>query len=131
MKRPSRDAAADFICAGLVVLVCCVSLLPGLSHPGIHDWDESVHLAVSRGLMDTPFSPHVFKDPMHPVRPDDWVSAGPWLHKPLMAMWFAAIVMKVVGVSTGAARFGSFLGMLAASLSVYFLMRRSAGRFWA
>lgn len=127
----SRERLSDLICAAVIALVASVSLLPGLSHPGIHDWDESIHLAVSRGLMDTPLRPHVFEDP-YPARPiDDWVTGGLWLHKPVGAMWLAALMMKVFGVSTGAARFGSFLGVLLAGLCVYFLLKKHAGRFWA
>ncbi|WP_158501675.1 glycosyltransferase family 39 protein [Vitiosangium sp. GDMCC 1.1324] len=114
-----------------IVTTALVALLPGLNHPGIHNWDEAVHLAVSRGLMDTPLRPHVYAEPFHQPPIDDWINGGLWLHKPLGAMWFAALSMSITGVSTGSARFVSVLGMGAAALGVFFLMRASAGRFWS
>ncbi|WP_375773161.1 glycosyltransferase family 39 protein [Archangium gephyra] len=115
----------------LILTTALVALLPGLDHPGIHDWDEAVHLAVSRGLMDTPLRPHVYAEPFHRPALDDWLNGGLWLHKPPGSMWFAALGMSLVGVGTGVARFGSVLGMMAAALGVFFLMREAAGRFWS
>lgn len=121
----------DALCAGAILLTGLLTLLPGLDHPGIHNWDEAIHLVVSRGLMDTPLRPHVYAEPFHGPAIDDWINGGLWLHKPLGSMWFAALCMRLVGVGTGAARFGSVLGMLSAALGVFFLMRSAAGRFWS
>jgi hypothetical protein len=121
----------DILCVSAILTTALLALLTGLDHPGIHNWDESIHLAVSRGLMDTPLRPHIYAEPFHRPAIDDWINGGLWLHKPLGSMWFAALCMSIAGVGTGAARMGSVLGMVAAALGVFFLMRGSAGRFWS
>jgi 4-amino-4-deoxy-L-arabinose transferase-like glycosyltransferase len=126
-----RRLPPDILCVSVIVATALVALLPGLAHPGIHNWDEAIHLAVSRGLMDTPLRPHVYAEPFHRPAIDDWINGNLWLHKPLGSMWFAALGMSLAGVGTGVARFGSVLGMVAAALGVFFLMRGTAGRFWS
>ncbi len=33
----------------LIILLAALTWLPGLAHPGIHAWDESIHQAIARG----------------------------------------------------------------------------------
>lgn len=115
----------------LIIATALWRLLPQLSHPGIHDWDEAIHLAVARGLMNTPLTPHVLPVLFHPVNPHEWVGAGVWLHKPPGSMWLSALSMSIFGVGTGAARLPSLLAMTGAALSVYALLRPVTNRIFA
>lgn len=103
-------------------------LAPGLAHPAIRDWDEGLHQAAARGTYESFFSPHVYADPLYPLHPKQWWVPGVWLHKPTGPLWFAALVMRVVGVTPGALRLGSLLGELAAALGIYVLARGLTGR---
>jgi 4-amino-4-deoxy-L-arabinose transferase-like glycosyltransferase len=118
----------------IIVLICAwgVALLaPGLGHPGMHDWDETLHQTAARGTYDSFFFPHFYSDPLYPVAPTDWWGAGVWLHKPVAPLWFSALMMHLIGVTPLAMRIGALLGQLGAAVAVYLLARNAAGRWWA
>jgi 4-amino-4-deoxy-L-arabinose transferase-like glycosyltransferase len=123
-----RLTGVDRVLAALVVFWAACWWLPGLAHPGTHNWDESIHQAMVRGTYETPGYPHLWADPLYPVRMSEWWATDVALHNPPMLPWLAALVMKAVGVAPWAARFVGVLGQLAAALVLYALGRRTAGR---
>jgi 4-amino-4-deoxy-L-arabinose transferase-like glycosyltransferase len=118
----------DALCAALIVAAGIALLAPGLAHPFIFNWDESVHQAAARGTYETFLDPHVYRDALYPVKPGDWLHSGPWLHKPPLPFWLAALAMHATGVSPVDLRLVSLLGALLAALALFLLARRAAGR---
>src|SRR4051812_33221235 len=134
VQRPLEPLRLDRTDALIILLICCWGvwlLAPGLGHPGMHDWDETLHQTAARGTYDSFFFPHFYSDPIYPVPPNDWFGAGVWLHKPIAPLWFGAIVMHIIGVTPLAMRIGALMGQLGAAVATYLLARNAAGRFWA
>ncbi len=123
-KLSQVDALVIFLIVGWGLWL----LAPGLAHPGLQSWDGVFHQAAARGTYDSFFFPHIYSDPLWPVPVDFWWSANVWLHKPTAPFWFAALVMKVIGVTPFALRLGALLGQLGAAVCLYLLARNPAGR---
>ncbi len=122
----------DWALVALIVTWGAVWHLPHLTHSFIHNWDESMHQVVSRGVYDTFFYPHMYVDPIYPVTDHSkWWYADAWLLKPTGPFWVNAVMMKVVGVTPAASRLTALLGELLAALSLFALLRPQARRFWA
>src|SRR5215472_14993970 len=105
-------------------------LAPGLAHPSIASWDESAHQAVTRGIRDTGL-PVIYKDPLLPIAPSDWLNAGVFLHKPILPFWLGALLMRITGVTPLALRIVSLCASLLAACVLFLLARRSLGRLLA
>jgi len=129
--HPFRLDRRDALSLALVLAWGLWLLAPGLSHPGIQNWDESFHQAAARGTFATFFAPHLYADPLFPVNPADWEASGVWLHKPTGPLWFAATVMHVTGVTPLALRLGALLGELGAACALFLLLRKAVARPWA
>lgn len=123
-----RARALDLALGAGIVAWGLVWLAPGLGHPGIHDWDEAMHQAATRGTFESFFFPHLWTDPLYPVNPNHWWGAQVWLHKPTLPLWLGALMMHLVGVTPLALRLVSLGGQLVAALSIYALARGPAGR---
>ena len=119
----------DWLLCAVLVVWGAVRLLPGLGHPGIPRWDESIHQAVVRGTFAEPFRPHIYRDHLFPYSKVDWISGETWVHKPPMPFWLGSILLHVTGITPLALRLVSFLADLAVAMAVFFLMRRAVGRF--
>ncbi|WP_224243046.1 ArnT family glycosyltransferase [Hyalangium gracile] len=133
-ERPFEPLRLDRTDALILLLVCAwglAMLAPGLGHPGMHDWDETLHQTAARGTYDSFFYPHFYSDPLYPVAPHDWWGAAVWLHKPIAPLWFGATMMHLIGVTPLAMRIGALLGQLGAAVAIYLLARNAAGRAWA
>ncbi len=122
---------ADGVFLGVLLALGLAILAPSLSHPYIPFWDEGMHQAAARGTYETPLYPHIYAEHLYPwdVRLY-WISQA-WMNKPPAPFWFAAAVMKVVGITPFALRFGSLLGALAAASAIFLLGRTLAGRLIA
>jgi 4-amino-4-deoxy-L-arabinose transferase-like glycosyltransferase len=103
-------------------------LLPGLAHPSIASWDESVHQAAARGVLATPLTPHIFADPLYAQPPGEWVEAGVFIHKPILPFWLAALGLRLLGITPLALRLVSLLGVLLAAGALFALARPLLGR---
>lgn len=103
-------------------------LAPGLGHPGIQNWDESLHMAATRGAYDTFLYPHLWVEPLHALLPHQWWGAGVWLHKPVGPFWFGAVVMKIIGINPLGLRLASLLAHLGAAVAVYLMALPVTGR---
>lgn len=122
---------ADWIACAVLVVWAALRLLPGLDHVGMARWDESLHQAATRGTFAEPLRPHIYTDHFHRRPSSDWIFAGVWLHKPPLPFWAGALLLHVTGITPLALRLVSFFADLAVALGLYFLMRRSAGRWLA
>jgi len=119
----------DWLLCAIIVAWGAVRLLPGLGHPGMPRWDESIHQVVARGTMTEPLRPHVYHDHLFPYSNADWVNGGTWVHKPPMPFWLGSSLLHVTGITPLALRLVSFLADLVVALAMFLLMRRSVGRW--
>jgi 4-amino-4-deoxy-L-arabinose transferase-like glycosyltransferase len=127
---PRIASLIDLPWLALILAIGLFRLAPGLAHPEIASWDESAHQAVTRGIRDTGL-PVIYKDPLIPIRPDDWLGAGVFLHKPILPFWLGAQVMRLTGVTPLALRIVSLCASLLAACVLFLLARRSTGRLLA
>jgi 4-amino-4-deoxy-L-arabinose transferase-like glycosyltransferase len=106
--------------------------LPNLGHSSIWNWDESVHMAVARGVFDSFFTPHIFSHHLYPGYAfNDWVNGEIWIHKPILPFWLGALVMHVIGITPLGLRLCSVAGMLLAAGCLFLLLRKVTARPWA
>jgi 4-amino-4-deoxy-L-arabinose transferase-like glycosyltransferase len=121
----------DYFFLGFILLWGLAWLLPGLSHPSIHNWDESMHMAVARGTAENFPTPTMYIDPFFQVRLSDWWNGQYWMHKPPGVFWWAAAMLNTFGTSTLALRSASLLGQLGMALLMYLMGRQLAGKWLA
>jgi 4-amino-4-deoxy-L-arabinose transferase-like glycosyltransferase len=133
MRRISKILLphSDWILCAVLVLWGAVRLLPGIDHPGIARWDESIHQTVARGVSVEPLRPHVFRHHLYPFVTVDWIHGETWVHKPPMPFWLGGLLLHVTGTTPAALRLVSFAAALVTALALFFLMRRSVGRWLA
>ncbi len=137
VRREAREPfppllVPDLLAVALITAATLAALAPQLAHPAITNWDESVHQVVVRNMYDDPFSPHVYVDPLHPVRLEAFYEVSVFLSKPPLPFWLAAAFMRLgLGITPVALRLVSLLAQLLGALALYFWLRGAAGRFWA
>lgn len=79
------------------------------SDPGLHDWDERYHALVAKNMIEEPFKPTLYKNPVLPYDYKNWTENHVWLHKQPMTLWLMAGSIGVFGVNEFAVRFPSIL----------------------
>lgn len=124
-------ARADWIACAFLLTWAALRLLPGLAHPGMPRWDEGIHQAAARGTLAEPLRPHVYAEHLHRRPSSDWIYAGVWLHKPPLPFWAGAFLLRLTGITPLALRLVSFFADLAVAFGLFFLLRRTVGRFLA
>jgi 4-amino-4-deoxy-L-arabinose transferase-like glycosyltransferase len=99
----------------IAVLVTCVCLFNGLTAFGLVGPDEPRYAAIARDM----------------AVGDDWVTprlhGEPWLEKPILYYWVAAVGYRVFGDSEWAARLPSVAGAATTMLALGWLARRFYG----
>ncbi len=86
----------------------------------INEWDEVVHALVAKNMMENPFHPMLFKNPIFPLDEFNWSQGHIWLHKQPLFLWQMALSMKIFGVSIFSIRFPS---IIMTSILIYFIYR--------
>jgi 4-amino-4-deoxy-L-arabinose transferase-like glycosyltransferase len=97
---------------GALVVLLAAGLLFRLSAAGdwyLHEWDERYHALVAKHLIEKPFRPVLYADPVLDYDYRDWTANHVWLHKPPLALWLMALSMKLFGVNEFAARLPSVI----------------------
>ncbi|MBK7863802.1 MAG: glycosyltransferase family 39 protein [Archangiaceae bacterium] len=118
----------DLVALGVILLWGLWWLLPGLGHPSIHNWDESFHQAVARGTLDHFPAPTMYAEPFLPLAYKDWWYSGIWMHKATGVFWWAAVMLKVLGITTAALRTASLFSELGIAALLYLVCRPLTGR---
>jgi 4-amino-4-deoxy-L-arabinose transferase-like glycosyltransferase len=85
----------------------------------LHPWDERYHALVARHLIEHPLEPQLYRAPVFPYDPHDWMANHVWLHKPPLALWLGAGSMALFGVQEVAFRLPSLIGSGLAILVTY------------
>ncbi|MBL4654661.1 MAG: glycosyltransferase family 39 protein [Bacteroidia bacterium] len=88
--------------------------------PFLHLWDEKFHALVAKNMLDNPFEPLLYTDPVMPYDFKSWVSNHIWLHKQPFFLWQIALFFKLFGVNEFVLRMPS---VLMSTVQVFFIYR--------
>ena len=98
----------DFtMCVVLLLVVAFLLRLYAGSDLYLHEWDERYHALVAKNLMDNPWKPVLYVNPILPYDYRDWSANHVWLHKQPFPLWCMALSMKIFGVNEIALRLPS------------------------
>lgn len=102
----------------LIVGSLAIFIFAALLDPFLNLWDERFHALVAKNLMNNPFKPMLYADPVMDIPYDRWDRAHIWLNKQPFFLWPAAVFFKIFGVSEFTLRIpsaiaGSILVLLA------------------
>jgi 4-amino-4-deoxy-L-arabinose transferase len=75
----------------------------------LHEWDERYHALVAKNMMEHPFKPLLYVEPLLPYDFKDWTSNHVWVHKQPFPLWAMAGSMHLFGVNEIALRIPSIL----------------------
>ncbi len=97
----------------------------------IHSWDERYHALVAKNLMQHPFLPTLYEQPLLPYDFRSWIASHVWVHKQPIPLWSIALSFSLFGVNEIALRLPSIvlttLGIgLTYSIGKYFFNRKTA-----
>ena len=77
--------------------------------PFLGTWDERYHALVAKNLIEHPFKPTLYDEPVLDYDYKEWSSNHIWLSKPPLALWMMAGSMYIFGIEEAALRLPSLL----------------------
>lgn len=113
--------------AALIVLIAAAGLIRfsiTVYDPYLNLWDERYHAVVAKNMIDDPFKPMLYSDPVLPYNMEHWNFNHIWLHKPPLFLWQMSLSMKIFGLNEFGLRFPGALLSLLTVLLIYSLARR-------
>jgi len=84
---------------------CFIALLD----PYLHTWDELFHALVAKNIMNNPFQPVLYKNPIFNYDYKLWTDNHIWLHKQPLFLWQIALSMKFFGINEFSVRLPSVI----------------------
>ncbi len=93
--RKMEKPAALLLTIGGCFIFCFAALLD----PFLNLWDERFHALVAKNMMEHPFTPMLYADPVLDMAYDRWDRATVWLHKQPLFLWQIALSFKIFRVS--------------------------------
>ena len=75
----------------------------------LHEWDERYHALVAKNLIENPFKPMLYANPILEYDYKNWASNHVWVHKQPVPLYSMALSMLIFGKSTIALRIPSIL----------------------
>jgi 4-amino-4-deoxy-L-arabinose transferase-like glycosyltransferase len=124
-EQERYDSALRFVMvAGLLLRIFTATDL------FLHPWDERYHALVAKNMIEEPFIPALYKDPVLPYDYQNWSANHVWLHKQPLPLWTMAISMALFGCNEIALRLPSVListlGIwLCFSIAAHFFSKRA------
>lgn len=101
----------------------------------LHKWDERYHALVAKNMMQEPFTPKLYKNPVLSYDYTNWTGNHIWVHKQPFPLWSIALSFKIFGVNELALRIPSIvLTSIAIFLTFYiasFFFNEKVGVFAA
>lgn len=86
----------------------------------LHEWDERYHALVAKNLIQHPFKPTLYDNPVLPYDYKNWIGNHTWLHKQPLPLWAMAFSIKIFGVNEISLRIPSIvLSTIAIYLTFY------------
>lgn len=103
--RNNKKEALAFLLLGALGLRVFAILLD----PFINLWDEQYHALVAKSMLEDPFHPMLYTNPVLPFDYHNWSSNHTWLHKQPLFLWQIALSFKLFGVNEVALRLPSLV----------------------
>lgn len=75
----------------------------------LHKWDERYHALVAKNMMEEPFEPKLYKNPVLDYDYKNWTGNYIWVHKQPFPLWSIALSFKLFGVNEVALRLPSII----------------------
>ncbi|MEM7572580.1 MAG: glycosyltransferase family 39 protein [Bacteroidota bacterium] len=94
----------------------------------LHEWDERYHALVAKNMMENPFKPMLYTDPVLDYDYRHWTANHVWVHKQPFPLWCMAISMATFGVDEFTLRLPSILISLLAVWATYLIGFHLFGR---
>lgn len=91
----------------LGVTAFALRLIMAFLDPYLNAWDERFHALVARNMLDDPFRPLLFRQPILEYDWTNWAFNHIWLHKQPLFLWQMAASMKIFGIHEWAVRLPS------------------------
>ncbi len=85
----------------------------------LHEWDERYHALVAKNLIDNPFKPMLYNNPILDYDYKNWAGNHIWVHKQPIPLYSMALSMYIFGKSVIALRIPSILLSTLGILSTY------------
>lgn len=107
-----------------VIITLCFAALSifsfaALLDPYLNLWDERFHALVAKNMMDQPFKPLLYENPVKSLLIDRWDGTDVWLHKQPLFLWQIALSFKIFGLTEFSLRIPSILLAVLFMLAVY------------
>lgn len=93
----------------LFLAALLLNAFAALLDPFLNIWDERFHALVAKNMMEEPFRPMLYKDPIMLFAYDNWDRFHIWLHKQPLFLWQIALSFKLFGVSEFSLRIPNLL----------------------
>jgi len=94
----------------IVTLILGIGLRVYCSLDGrLHDWDERYHALVAKNMIEQPFKPMLYKNPVLPFDYKNWDSNHIWLHKQPVPLWLMSLSIYLFGTNVLAVRLVSII----------------------
>ncbi len=107
IKKGNTKASIAWIMAGSLALKIFTS-----ADFFLHEWDERYHALVAKNMMDNPFKPMLYENPVMPYDYTMWTGNHVWLHKQPLPLWIISISFKIFGVNEIALRLPSIIASI-------------------
>jgi len=96
--------------AVLLLMICGLALRIFTSSDFfLHTWDERYHALVAKNLLNHPFTPTLYDNPILPYDYKIWVGNHIWVHKQPLPLWTMAASMWLFGANEIALRLPSII----------------------
>lgn len=82
-------------------------------------WDEQYHALVAKNMMDDPFRPMLYKEPLYEYNFQYWTGNQVWLHKQPLFLWQIALSLRCFGINEMAVRVPDILMHALAALMIF------------
>ena len=83
----------------LVATAFIFRILMAQLDPFLHAWDEQYHALVAKNMVEHPFKPMLYADPVLDYNYQHWWGNHIWVHKQPVPLWQIALSFKIFGVS--------------------------------
>lgn len=97
-----------------------VGVFAAVLDPYLNIWDEGFHALVAKNMMNNPFKPMLYHNPLLPYDFTVWSDNHIWLHKQPLFLWQMALSMKIFGVNEFAVRLPD---IIMHAILPYFILR--------
>jgi 4-amino-4-deoxy-L-arabinose transferase-like glycosyltransferase len=111
------------IFAALILLAICGFILRIYISADLflHEWDERFHALVAKNLINQPFIPKLYANPLMPFDYKNWGSNYIWVHKQPVPLWGIALSLRIGGINEFAVRLPSIIARYLYSSKVAFI----------